>query len=186
MAKKVEPDTFEPPHHKLRKDIKTNSIKYRGCQLWGGQRTGKNSETLSGEIHVPYTQHPGLYPADQRHQTTERSMHGFLWCQGTLHISAHKACHKHHQEAAWGRSRTPKRTTLSVTNIIRLLEYCLTSTYFIFQGRFYEQQEGAAMGSPISPIVANMYMEKFEQLAINTAPHMGIEQSKNEDKNCCQ
>ena len=54
-----------------------------------------------------------------------------------------------------------KRTTLSVTNIIRLLEYCLTSTYFIFQGRFYEQQEGAAMGSPISPIVANLYMEKF-------------------------
>ena len=64
-----------------------------------------------------------------------------------------------------------KRITLSVTNIIRLLEYCLTSTYFIFQGRFYEQQEGAAMGSPISPIVANLYMEKFEQLAINTAPH---------------
>ena len=64
-----------------------------------------------------------------------------------------------------------KRTTLSVTNIIRLLEYCLTSTYFIFEGRFYEQQEGAAMGSPISPIVANLYMEKFEQLAINTAPH---------------
>ena len=64
-----------------------------------------------------------------------------------------------------------KRTTLSVTNIIRLLEYCLTSTYFIFQGRFYEQQEGTAMGSPISAIVANLYMEKFEQLAINTAPH---------------
>ena len=64
-----------------------------------------------------------------------------------------------------------KRTTLSVTNIIRLLEYCLTSTYFIFQGRFYEWQEGAAVGSPISPIVANLYMKKFEQLAINTAPH---------------
>ena len=63
-----------------------------------------------------------------------------------------------------------KRTTLSVTNIIRLLKYCLTSTYFIFQGRFYEQQEGAAMGSPISPIVANLYMEKFEQLTINTVP----------------
>ena len=64
-----------------------------------------------------------------------------------------------------------KRTTLSVTNIIRLLEYCLTSTYFIFQGRFYEQQDGAAMGSPISPIVANLYMEKFEKIAISTAPH---------------
>ena len=64
-----------------------------------------------------------------------------------------------------------KRTSLSVKNITRLLEYCLTSTYFIFQGRFYEQQEGAAMGSPISPIVANLYMKQFENQAINTAPH---------------
>ena len=30
--------------------------------------------------------------------------------------------------------------------------------------------EGAAMGSPVSPIVANIYMEEFEQLALNTAP----------------
>ena len=63
-----------------------------------------------------------------------------------------------------------KRTSLSVKNIIRLMEYCLTSTYFIFQGRVYQQQEGAAMGSPLSPIVANLYMEQFENQAINTAP----------------
>ena len=63
-----------------------------------------------------------------------------------------------------------KRTSLSVKKITRLLEYCLTSTYFIFQSRFFEQQEGAAMGSPINPIVANLYMEEFENKAINTAP----------------
>ena len=63
-----------------------------------------------------------------------------------------------------------KRTSLSVKNITRLLEYCLTSTYFIFQGRFFEQQEGAAMGFPLSPIVANLYMEKYENQAINTTP----------------
>ena len=33
------------------------------------------------------------------------------------------------------------------------------TTYFQFQGRFYEQLHGAAMGSPISPIVANLYMK---------------------------
>ena len=63
-----------------------------------------------------------------------------------------------------------KRTSLSVENITRLLEYCLTSTYFIFQGRFFEQQEGAVMRSPISPIVANLYTEQFENQAINTTP----------------
>ena len=64
-----------------------------------------------------------------------------------------------------------KRTSLSVGNIIRLMEYCLNSRYFIFQGRFYQQQEGAAMGSPLSPIVSTLYMEQFENQAINTAPH---------------
>ena len=63
-----------------------------------------------------------------------------------------------------------KRTYLSVNNITRLLEFCSTSTYFIFQGRYFEQQEGAAMGSPISPIEANLYMEEFENKAINSAP----------------
>ena len=49
-----------------------------------------------------------------------------------------------------------QRTSMSVNHIISLLEFCLGSTYFTFKGRFYEQQEGAAMGSPISPIVANL------------------------------
>ena len=64
-----------------------------------------------------------------------------------------------------------QRTTMSVNNITCLLEFCLKSTYFTYQGQHYEQLEGAAMGSPISPIVANLFMEDFEQKAISTAPH---------------
>ena len=56
-------------------------------------------------------------------------------------------------------------------DIILLLEFCLKNTYFSFQGQFYEQVEGAAMGSPVSPIVANLYMEYLEQKALSTAPH---------------
>ena len=45
-----------------------------------------------------------------------------------------------------------------------------TATYFTFQGEFYKQNKGAAMGSPISPVVANLYMEQFESRALDTAP----------------
>ena len=63
-----------------------------------------------------------------------------------------------------------QKTSLSIDDIISLLEFCITSTYFSFQGKFYEQVEGAAMGSPLSPIVANIYMETFEVEAIRSAP----------------
>ena len=51
-----------------------------------------------------------------------------------------------------------QRTSMAIHPIISLLEFCLKSTYFVFQGNFYEQQEGAAMGSPLSPIIANIFM----------------------------
>ena len=60
---------------------------------------------------------------------------------------------------------------MSIDHIISLLEYCLNSAHFVFQGQHYEQQEGAAMGSPLSPIIANLYMENFETKALNTAPN---------------
>ena len=65
----------------------------------------------------------------------------------------------------------PRRTNMNTRHIIKLLEFCLRSTYFVFQGQHFEQVEGAAMGSPLSPIVANIYMEHFEARALETAPH---------------
>ena len=61
------------------------------------------------------------------------------------------------------------RTVLSVQNIIDLLGFCLQNTYFSFQNKFYGQVEGAAMGSTVSPIVANLYMEHFEGEALQSA-----------------
>ena len=67
------------------------------------------------------------------------------------------------------------RTVLSVQSIIELLWFCLHNTYFSFQNKFYEQVEGATMGSPVSPIVANLYMEHFEREALQSASNpLGI------------
>ena len=60
---------------------------------------------------------------------------------------------------------------MTADNIIELLGFCLNNTYFLFQEVFYEQTKGAAMGSPLGPIVADIYMEAFENRAISTALH---------------
>ena len=49
-----------------------------------------------------------------------------------------------------------------------MLKFCLENTYFFFQGKYYKQVHGTAMGSQISPIVANLFMEEFESKAIST------------------
>jgi hypothetical protein len=56
-----------------------------------------------------------------------------------------------------------------VDRILALLTFCLNTTYFVYEGVFYQQCKGAAMGSPVSPIVANIYMESFEEEALRTA-----------------
>ena len=63
-----------------------------------------------------------------------------------------------------------QRTLLSVDDIMELLRFTLTTTYFSFRGKIYQQLFGAAMGSPVSPITCNLYMEFLEQEAIATAP----------------
>ena len=45
----------------------------------------------------------------------------------------------------------------------------LHNTYFSFQNNFYEQVDDVAMGSPVSPIAANLYMEYFEKKALCSA-----------------
>ena len=59
--------------------------------------------------------------------------------------------------------------TLLPADIVSLSRLCLTTTYFQFGGDFYEKVEGVAMGSPLSPVVANIYMQDFEQRAMTTA-----------------
>ena len=98
-------------------------------------------------------------------------MHDVIWCKGTFYICANNKSHHYHKQPLEQDQELQQRTSLSIENILSLLEFCINSTYFSFQGKFYEQLEGAAMGSPLSPIVANLYMESFELEAIGSAPH---------------
>ncbi|XP_054257628.1 uncharacterized protein LOC128982715 [Macrosteles quadrilineatus] len=61
------------------------------------------------------------------------------------------------------------RTKLPVNVIMELLELCTQCNYFQLEGKLYRQDEGMAMGSPLSPIFANIFMEEFEQKALASA-----------------
>ncbi len=58
-----------------------------------------------------------------------------------------------------------ERTCLSPECITELLETCLRSTYFRYNASCYEQLDGAAMGPPVSTVVAN-----FEEVDLNSSP----------------
>jgi len=62
------------------------------------------------------------------------------------------------------------RTNLEPEDIIDLLKFVCEGTFFAFQGQIYEQIFGTPMGSPVSPVVANLFMEHLEQKVMSTCP----------------
>ncbi|CAH8563202.1 hypothetical protein MS3_00000140 [Schistosoma haematobium] len=54
------------------------------------------------------------------------------------------------------------RCPLSISSIMKSLKLFLNSTIFIFTGTFNKQTKGVALGSPVSPIVANLFMSPIE------------------------
>ena len=50
-----------------------------------------------------------------------------------------------------------------------MASFCVRTADFQYNEEFYEQTEGMTMGSPLSPALANLYMEWFEETALLTA-----------------
>jgi predicted GIY-YIG superfamily endonuclease len=58
---------------------------------------------------------------------------------------------------------------LNTETIIDLLKICTSSAYFQYKETFYKQKEGLSMGSPLSPVLADIFMCDLENKAINTS-----------------
>jgi len=56
-------------------------------------------------------------------------------------------------------------------DLAKLFRHCLTTIYFQWQGEFFEQNDGVAMGGSLSPVIANYFMETFAVNALDTAPN---------------
>ena len=80
-----------------------------------------------------------------------------LFCE---HIEDPEAKHK------YGCSFRCNTIGLEKDEVMQLLKLVLENCVFTFQDKFFKQLHGATMGSPCSPVVANIYMEYFENLAL--------------------
>ena len=63
------------------------------------------------------------------------------------------------RERLEGATELHTRTRLTVEYIMGLLKFIVTTTYFSFRSIIYQQMFGVAMGSPVSPLLANLFME---------------------------
>ena len=60
------------------------------------------------------------------------------------------------------------RTSLTTDDVISLLEFVLFNSSFVYNGCFYKQIHGCAMGSPVSPVVANLCMDAIKESPISS------------------
>ena len=70
-------------------------------------------------------------------------------------------------------SATLRRTRSYLTHYplmatMELLNLCLISTYFQYNGKHYKQLHGTAMGSPVSVVVTEIVMQNIEEQALAT------------------
>ena len=66
-------------------------------------------------------------------------------------------------------SNFSNKTNIPVKNFLDLVTLVLTKTWYLFDGSFYSQINGVAMGSPASSVVAEIYMQARETTAITTS-----------------
>ena len=81
-------------------------------------------------------------------------------------ISVDKAC-DYIRRKLEDDSSLHSRTNLDIEDIISLLNFRLSNNFFVYNDTIYKQIHGCAMGSPVSPVVANLCMEEIEKTAIN-------------------
>ena len=53
---------------------------------------------------------------------------------------------------------------LSKHDLKRLFEFATKETHFLFKGNFYNQVDGVGMGSPLAPVLANLFMGHHENI----------------------
>lgn len=62
-----------------------------------------------------------------------------------------------------------KNTEINLDFFLEIVNFCFDASFFCFRGKYYHQISGTAMGSPLSPILADIVMDNLITRAINLA-----------------
>ena len=109
---------------------------------------GEDEELVSFDVSALFTSIP---------VPTVLDVINHLLCK---HIEDPEAKHK------YGCSFKHNTIGLEKDEAMQLLKLVLENCVFTFQDKFFKQLHGATVGSPCSPVVANIYMEYFRELAL--------------------
>ena len=60
---------------------------------------------------------------------------------------------------------------VTMTTVVTMLTMATKESFFMFNNNFYEQNDGMAMGSPLGPALANIFMLSFKNKWFKDCPH---------------
>ena len=61
---------------------------------------------------------------------------------------------------------TDNRIVIPIDNLMEMLTFCAETTYFGMGSDICWQEEWLVMGSQLSPVLANIYVEYFEEMEL--------------------
>jgi hypothetical protein len=64
---------------------------------------------------------------------------------------------------------------LNRDSLKKLLVICTKESHFKFHGKHYDQIDGVAMGSPLGPLFANIFMDEFETKHMGKLTELGVQ-----------
>ncbi|CAF2534635.1 unnamed protein product [Rotaria sp. Silwood2] len=68
----------------------------------------------------------------------------------------------------------PVPPTIERNDLKKLLTFATTKSHFLFDGKIYDQIDGVSMGSPLAPLVAEIFLQEFEKKNSSVFEKLGI------------
>ncbi|CAF3177808.1 unnamed protein product [Rotaria sp. Silwood2] len=77
-------------------------------------------------------------------------------------------------ELIWENNKIHKFTTMTKTDLYILFNLAVRDLHFRFYNNYYRQTDGVAMGSPLAPILADLFVSMLEEKHIISNPELKI------------